>query len=369
MRHLAPAGGFPSPLKVVQSLFKGDAPARLLAELSSFYSGASISLFGSGKSAIETLCEDLRKGGAKRLVTAGYGCPDVVAAALRGGLKVHLIDVNERTLEPNVPGLDSESDVLLLTNLYGLVDSVDELSGLQIIDDACQAALSYDGPRRLGSRGLGVVSFGRGKAFCGAGGGAAIGLKVRSSIGENKVLPLLQLTAFRFLEHPELYGIPASLPFLNLGDTRFDADYADTPLSEGQAAIALEAVRGAEADRVIRLRVQGLWGDALQPFDLVFPKNERSSTSQSILTRFPILVSGGHARRDQLVARLKEAGTGASISYPAPLSVFCSEHLGVSFDSLAGAKKISESIITLPTHRYVTEEDIGRTADIFRRYA
>lgn len=364
MRCLAPAGGFPTLGAVFRASLDPDLLQAIEQGLRSLFNGQPISLCSSGKQAIQIISQYLISKGYKNLVLGAYGCPDIVAAALRGGFKVRLVEINPRTLEANLGDSNAEEDVFLLSNLYGLVDSVLGLTKYKLIDDACQAALSFDGEQRVGGRGLGVLSFGRGKAVCGIGGGAIVGFGETPEVISEKLFSLSKLLVYSVLEKPSLYSIPSSLPFLKLGETRFKSEYRDSPLSTGQVATALAAIKKFDKEAEIRKTNQELWLKALTGLNLILPISERPFQSNAVLTRFPILVP---KNRDRVFTELLKAGLGASTSYPTTLDKLCSGY--VEGGSFHGANQVALQIITLPTHRYVAESDILRATEIIKKYA
>lgn len=364
MRSLAPAGGFPT----IGAAFRASLDPELFQSiervLRSLYNGQPISLCSSGKQAIEIISRYLVSKGYKNLLLGAYGCPDIVAAALKGGFRVKLVDVNPRTLEPNFGDFNAQENVVFLSNLYGLVDSTVGLGRYKLIDDACQAALSFEGVNRVGSRGLGVLSFGRGKAACAVGGGAIIGFGETPEVISEKLFSLTRLLAYSILENPSLYSIFSSLPFLKLGETRFQPDYSDTPLSTGKVAAALTAICNFEQEVKSKLATQELWIKSLAGLNVVLPVSERGrESSAAVLTRFPVLVPNN---RDRIFSELSKAGLGASISYHTPLDKLC--HLDVDCN-LDGASCVASQIITLPTHRYVKQSDILKVSEIIKKYA
>jgi len=364
MRCLAPAGGFPSLNAVLGSSFDPSLVSQFERQLRSLFNDQPISLCSSGKQAIEIISQFLSSKGYKKLVLGAYGCPDIVAAALRGGLKVELVDVNPQTLEPIFKDHNANEDVLLFSNLYGLVDSISGLSKYKIIDDACQAAFSFSQDSRIGTRGLGVLSFGRGKAICGIGGGAIIGFDETPEIYPERIISLARLFGYSILEKPSLYCIPSCLPFLKLGETHFDPEYKNSLLTTGKIATAFEAIKCFAHESQTRRNIQKLWIDALNQQNVVLPLQQRQSETGAVVTRFPILIP---RNRERIYAELASAGVGASISYPVDLNTLCRGY--VTEGDFPGAKKVASEIITLPTHRYVSQNDVSKASEIIKKYA
>jgi dTDP-4-amino-4,6-dideoxygalactose transaminase len=201
-RLLAPAGGFASPsaifnawIAVRQTLKESNHKESTIAEflwvledcLRRYFGVREVLCVGSGKEALWFFYNMLARSDSRGVIAmSAYTCPDIAAAAIRSGHKVLAVDVDPKTLEPMFESISESYEKsissLVLSNLYGLVDTLPSelvttrLSPSAIVDDACQAALSDTPHGKVGARTgcYGVVSFGRGKALGGVGGGALL---------------------------------------------------------------------------------------------------------------------------------------------------------------------------------------------------
>jgi dTDP-4-amino-4,6-dideoxygalactose transaminase len=387
-----------------------------------------ISLEGSGKDALHRCFAEIVKskhGAEVRIGMSAYTCPDVAVAAIKAGCRIVPLDIDARTLDIGGSIDTSACDVLLLSNLYGLADDLQrwEEHNLLIVDDACQAALSRDGDDAcqaalsrdgddacqaalsrdgddacqaalsrsgdggalLGARGgdYGVLSFSRGKAICGLGGGVLLRPKEAADdssivgegsddlgslgIEEGKLSSLKQgilATAYWCFESPYLYGIPARIPALGLGETHCSLDYQSHGLSPMQAAAALAQLNDCLRREEQLRKSANLWSELLTELPLVQPYVERANEG-NVPTRYPLILSNTE-QRDRVLRSLLEAGLGASSSYPSVLNDYPELRPFIDGDRVDAARSISGRILTLPSHVYVGDADREKTLRILR---
>ncbi len=177
---------------------------------------------------------------AAAIALPAYCCFDVATAADGSDVPVILYDIDPHTLAPDPDSLATtlrtEPAAVVVVHLFGVpVDLsavarlVDDTTTLLVEDAAQGAGASYAG-RRLGTMGsVSVLSFGRGKGITGGSGGALLAndergarfLAGRRAGGPSSrgLRELCTLTAQWALARPGFYSLPASLPFLALGET------------------------------------------------------------------------------------------------------------------------------------------------------
>lgn len=200
--------------------------------------------------------------GRDAVALPAYCCFDVVTAAVGAGARVRLYDVDPETLGPDWPSLEralAAGDVaaVVAVHLYGIPVDIERVRGLAgahgalVIDDAAQGFGGSIEGRPLGALGsLGVLSFGRGKGITGGGGGALLANDApgRAALAAVRDLPgrgrfgwaeLAKLTAQWLLGRPSVYGLPASLPWLGLGETRYEEPWLPREVARGPAAAVL----------------------------------------------------------------------------------------------------------------------------------
>jgi dTDP-4-amino-4,6-dideoxygalactose transaminase len=238
-----------------------------------------------------------------------------------------------------------------------------------LIEDAAQGVGGSLRGRPLGSFGsVSVLSFGRGKGMPGGGGGALLAhdergmeivrwAKSQPGPGGRGWWSLAALAAQGVLGRPSLYGIPAALPFLHLGETVYHPPRA--PRGAAAAPLAVLDAIWAASDREIEVR------------------KAHGARLAEVLARSPSLqpmlpVSGGEAGCLRLPALVREAGHAAGLAesgaplgvargYPLPLITLPSlRPRVVSSDVLPGAARLASSLLTLPTHGFLAERDLRR---------
>lgn len=376
-RTLAPGGGFPSPSAVFSAT--GDFRQTILG----------LGLTGvvptkSGKAALRRILETLpKRSDLTHVAVSAYTCPDLVSAIAAAGYKTVLFDIDPQTLLPlpaTLPeGFEKRLAAVVLSNLFGLIDPLAAwapFSGVPLIDDGCQAALGEVEGMMIGARAgcFGVLSFGRGKAFSGVGGGAAIGLATagepeRFEGGGVGASDLIRGVLMWALEHPSLYGVPAALPFLGLGETNV---YLEVPVGAPSAVqLRYAVIQMAERSRTAAVHRErmGWWRDAfaaaVKSGTVLLPELQREAASgeSAVLLRYPILVQAAH--RDRLWERLERFG--ASKAYPVVLNGYAEFSNEVTQGSIEGATAVAGRVLTLPLHRYVTREDVARVSEIMEK--
>jgi len=220
------------------------AEERVVALLRERYAPRTVLLTQSGTAALTAaLLGALHDRAGAAVAMPAYACYDVATAAAGAGVPVLLYDVDPHTLAPDLAqlrmALRQGAAAIVVVHLYGYPVDLEEVNrlaaeaGAVVIEDAAQAAGATVNGRPAGAQGsLAVLSFGRGKGLTGGSGGALLG---NDDVGERVVArvrgggwlggprrgwpELLTITAQWLLEHPNLYALPAALPFLRLGQT------------------------------------------------------------------------------------------------------------------------------------------------------
>ena len=243
------------------SLGGGDPVGRLRDLLLREYGPTGLILVDSGTSALRLAIEGgMAETGSDIVALPAYCCFDVATAAVGAKARVALYDVRPETLGPDFDSLrgalEAGARTIVAAHLYGIpvdLDTSRELAneyGALLIEDAAQGAGGSWRGRQLGSWGdLGILSFGRGKGRTGGGGGALLanterGASVLSNLREippagGGLSSIAKLAAQWAFGRPSLYGIPASLPFLGLGETRYKEPWEPVGMSAGPAAALL----------------------------------------------------------------------------------------------------------------------------------
>ena len=360
------------------------APAELSERIREEYGCAGVLLTSSGTVALSMAF--LAAAGSAlrpRVALPGWACYDLMTAADAVNAEVVLYDLDPSTLAPDsaslTRALDRAPHAVVVAHWFGLpIDLHDlarkiESAGAMLIDDAAQGVGGTVAGRPLGSAGAyGILSFGRGKGRTGGGGGAllsntdaaavrAAGLAGRLEPASGAGRRLVALAAQWALGRPRLYGLPASVPGLKLGETI----YRDpTPLLgiSAQAAATVEAVWliSAQESEIRRANAER-WAGALAGAPGVQMYRVASNIVPGWL-RYPILTSDSVSSvlRDPRMRRL-----GVMAGYPrvlADLNVAQDRFLEEDFH-LSGARQLANSLFSLPTHHFLRSADIEKTCE------
>ena len=344
-------------------------PHSLESAVRARWSAGAVVLTDSGTSALVlALRLAMPRGGAVAL--PAWGCPDLVAAAVRADARVRLYDLDPCTLTPDLVSLEAAlsrgADAVVVVHYFGYpadvpaVAALAERHGAVVIEDAAQGAGGELHGRTLGALApLSVVSFGRGKGLSGGGGGALLArgpwrdavesLALRR--GGRGVRELVSSAAIWLLGRPACYMLPASLPWLRLGETRYRA--AGEPRGPSAAACALVA-------SALELEAADVAG-----------RRERAARLSGTVRAGLIAVApiGGAAPgylrlavRDVESRRAPAPALGVVRGYPAPLASL-PELAAVRLagdGEMPGADELSRTLLTLPTHAGVTDADARR---------
>lgn len=331
-------------------------------------------LVSSGKAALVLILQALQEVSTRRkVVVPAYTCYSVPSAIIMAGLEVVPCDIEEHTLDfdyGRLAGLVNEETLCVLpTHLFGVPSDVARCreianrAGVYIVEDAGQAMGAKSGGRLLGTLGdVGFFSMGRGKNITCLSGGVILTQdddlamrihRIRKGLERESIFNAMQAileAAFLIVFlRPWLYWFPASLQFLRLGETRFVEDFPVRPMGKFHAGL-LEGWRGRLKtfnDR--RIAVARVYADRLD-----LKGRSPFHTSSVPFLRFPLFASDPVTKRD-----LCERGQryGMSPMYPDTIANIEPVRRGWQRPACGHAEKVAATLLTLPTHIFVTEED------------
>ncbi len=362
----------------------GDALSRrpdprgvLLAALLSDYAAGAGVLCGSGTQALQlALVEARERGGDAPVALPAFTCYDVAAAAVGAGVRVALYDVDPDTLSPDLASLErvlaDGAGSVVAGPLYGVPPDWDAVRGLSdrygalLIEDAAQGHGSTWRERPLGSLGdLRVLSFGRGKGWTGGRGGALLfgagaeapTLPAPGAADEAKTAVLT--AAQWLLGRPEVYGIPASIPGLGLGETVYHEPSPPSAITRAAAALLLHGRDASRREGEVRRAVAASLLARLPRGPGVRPVRVPEAGVPGYL-RLPLRAAGGMSG---LAAPARARRLGVAGSYPTVLSGVpqLRRLLAGTEARWPGAEALVRELVTLPTHSRVTD---GERAEI-----
>jgi len=337
-------------------------------------------LVDSGRSALQmAIGIAMPQPAARRIVALpAFQCFEVATAAVGADCDIALYDIDPATLAPDLESLERAlrlgASAVVIAPLYGLPVNWDAITGLtsrygtMAIEDAAQANGAEWNGRPVGSLGeLSIVSFGRGKGWTGGGGGAllfrgktAIALSgVRSQVAEVSLkretravaATLLQLLFGRAI----LYGIPASIPSLGLGETHYHPPSPITNTAVFSAALMRRTLGAARREWAIRRQNAAQWHNDVGRELLKGVPAVLSGGTAGYL-RFPMRVRA-EAARDAATIAARRAGIARS--YPIPLGNLpaVAPRLVEPGTRFPGAEALARELVTLPTHSRLTARD------------
>ncbi len=347
----------------------------LLSELREYLGVRHIFLLSSGKAALTLILRALHAmhPGRNEVIIPAYTCYSVPSAILRSGLKIVLCDVDPETLGFDTNELSKtitdKTLCIIPTHFFGIpadmlkMQQIARGKGVIIVEDAAQAmGCSFQG-KKLGTFGeVGFFSLGRGKNItCGSGGIIAtdsdtiaeaistIYSDLPSTYFMTDMKNLVSLFVMSLFIRPALYWLPASLPFLKLGQTIFDREFPVKRLSGSKAGILRHWRRRLETSSKARKSISA---------SLHAHLGMSNPTNGDVpLLRFPVLCATEDDRDDRF-ARLRGISMGASKMYPGPINEIPEIRELFTGSTFPGAKALSRRLLTLPTHYLVRIGDI-----------
>lgn len=359
-------------------LFSRSDPRDHLADALRRRYGAHVALLtGSGTQALQLALEVSRAAvgePAPIVALPSFSCFDVASAAVGAGVRVTFYDIDPATLGPDLDSLRHalcrvRASIVVISPLYGVpvdwdvVESLAAECGALVIEDAAQGFGASWRERPLGSFGpLSVLSFGRGKGWTGGSGGALLlswrpprspVLKNTGPVAEVRVA--LQALGQAVLGHPGAYALPAALPWLGLGTTRYRPPRVPCGMTRAGAALLLASQGAAEVEAAVR-RAAGntlrAWAEAVNHAGNITPLADATPG----YLRFPLRMAGGIRG---LSSPVSAGRVGVAASYPAPLpSLPALRALCVGEPTRCpGATELAQELVTLPTHSLLSRED------------
>ncbi|MBD1399620.1 DegT/DnrJ/EryC1/StrS family aminotransferase [Pelovirga terrestris] len=357
------------------------------ADLALHYHQRHCFLVSSGKAALTLILKALhqRYPGRDEVLIPAYTCYSVPSAIARAGLKVRLCDIAENSLDFDLSMIDQQTDnkkllCVIPTHLFGLPADIAGVRSLitdpevTIVEDAAQAMGGEVHGQQLGALGdVGFFSLGRGKALSTVEGGVILtnddelAALIRR---EYETLPEYQLTqhiklilyaiAINLLMHPWMFWLPKSLPFLKLGETIYDTGFSSKKLTAFQAGLGRHWRNTLAKSKQIRSTHVGDWQTIVTG-----SLTAKTDGPPQPLIRFPYLLDSPKAALSML-QQSDDAGLGVAISYPDAI-----HRIPQIADQFAGqdypnAAAMAQRLVTMPVHRYLTENDMLSIASILR---
>ena len=164
---------------------------------------------------------------------------------------------------------------------------------------------------------------------------------------------------------PYLYWLPSAMPFLHLGETRYHRLHEIKAMDKLRLSLLTANIFRYQGDTDAATRCETI-SSMLDSVDKVknLPRNCDMPVNRRLL-RYPLLVDA--VVRDRVYQKLKQAGLGASIMYPASLPKIAGlELLLGDKQNYPNAEMFASQILTLPTHSFVSRKDIEKMKTILK---
>jgi len=353
-------------------------------ELRQEFGARDVFLLSSGSAALALALLALKSLSARTdVIIPAYTCFSLPAAILKAGLRPVACDINPSSFDFDHALLRRtfSPDTLCVVghHLFGVPSDMSGLralcreNGSFLIEDAAQAMGVQAHGRKLGTIGdAGIFSLGRGKNItCGAGGilitsspgiGEAIAreyARIPSPGALRSCRDLIELAAMAVLVRPRLYWIPAAVPFLHLGETRYPK------------AVPIERLSGTKA---------GLLRGWQRRLALANGRRRETARYFGRRLRLPLTRGGDHPylrvpfrvrdeREKQRICALSHArGLGLSPAYPAPVSAIPGVPIATGGREFPSARRLAASLVTIPTHHLLSARDRRAIAELCRDF-
>ena len=387
-RHLPPTA-VPVTTRDLQAGLRTSSLTRELfrADLASYLGikPEACKLASSGRTALYCLLQGLKLERPSRLqiVMPAYTCPAVARVAIDLKLQPIFVDLSPHSmrykLEQLTTAVGEKTLAVVLVHPFGIPLPVDDIvalshsAGAVVIEDAAQAlGARWDG-RPVGTRGdFGLFSLGPGKPISTGGGGIAIAnhpgairtlnrgwaeLPTPGSFGSAQAW--IRQASFQIAFHPRGWWAATRAGLHRVGNHEASWGYAVTNLTTAQAGIGqallprLDEINAQRRHRAVVLAEAIKHSSSLQSINI-------DEGADPIFLRFP-LIAESEQQRENLFSELWANGVGAGRLYEETLPAIYPTNDDVSFP---GAETIAHRLLTLPTHHYVTEEDLQKISRI-----
>lgn len=397
MRYIAPAGT-PISLKdlsrwIHDAVFSDNIVEDFRQSICRKFNVKHCFFISTGRAALCLILEALKElsGNLKNeIVVPSYDCFSVPSSVAKTGLKIRICDINANTLDYDAQKLaeiDFSKVLCIVTaNLYGIPNDLQYISGIArekgvfLVDDSCQSMCGMVNGGFSGSFGdAGFFSLDKGKNITTIQGGiivtnsdavASVLVSKLNSIPAISpvaiMMSIVKLIYYMIFLHPALYRIPRIMPFLKLGATIYTTEYPVESYSKLLAALGLNLFQ--RIDEITKIRIANA---QYLIENLKFLKGIRIVNHKDYITpvylRLPLLVRNKNVR-EEVISSLNKAGIGATASYPSSINDIpeIQDIIVNKNDEFACGRRVAQEIVTLPTHPYVTEQDLSKIVDQIR---
>ena len=304
---------------------------------------------GSGTEAIHLALKACQIGVGDEVITVSHTAVATVAAIEMTGAKAVFVDLEPDffTLDPNMlkAAITPRTRAIVPVHIYGQPAELDPVlqiarkHNLRVIEDCAQAHGAMYKNKRLGSFGdMACYSFYPTKNLGALGDGGMV-VTGDGELAEKAKLLREYGWAERYISHFAGWN---------------------TRLDELQAAVLRVKLKHLDEDNSKRGQVAKIYDKELSTTNLILPKQRENCTH---VYHLYVVRS---ARRDELLAYLREKGVGASIHYPAPV------HLQPAYNqansNLVQTERAAKEILSLPMYPELSKSDIMSVIETIKEF-
>lgn len=319
-----------------------------LEEKFAAYCGTKYALaVNSGTAAIHAALFAAEVGAGDEVITTPFSFIATINPIIMLGAKPVLVDIDPDSFNLDTSQIESvitdKTKAIMPVHLYGQPADMTQIKeivkrhNIAVIEDACQSiGAEYDGQKAGNLGDLGCFSlYATKNIMCGEGG----------MITTNDETQATLIRQFR------QHGMSAAYQYEHLG-----YNYRLTDL---QAAIAIEQLKKVDGFNSSRQKNAQYFDTELSGIKGIILPQKREGRSH-VYHQYTIRITDEFVlSRDEFVATLKERGVGAGVYYPKPLHAI--KHIaeyGYKLGDFPEAEAAASSVISLPIHPRVTEDDL-----------
>jgi len=307
----------------------------------------------SGTDALFLTMKALNIGSGDEVITAPNSFIATAGAIANAGTRPVFVDVNdeynidasliEKAITPNTRAI---MPVHLTGNPADMprIMKIASRYNLHVIEDACQAVSASINGQPVGSFGIaGCFSFHPLKNLNVWGDGGIITTNSRELYDK---LVLLRNHGLKKHDEVELFAYNSRLDTI-------------------QAIVGNQLLNVLDAITDTRIRNAKKYDDALSDMTDYITIPPRKSNVKQVYHTYVIQAK----KRDKLLAYLAEKGIEAKVHYPTPIHLQpASKYLGYKEGNFPVCEAQAKSIITLPAHQHLTDDEITYVIDSIRRF-
>jgi dTDP-4-amino-4,6-dideoxygalactose transaminase len=391
---------------------------RFRSEIADYFGVRHCFLVSSGKAGLTLILKALHKLNPERdeVIVPAFCCYSVPSAIVCAGLKVKLCDVDPDTLDFNYGQLEKmlseyQTDrsanrkhpdksnklsalcdklpnnrllAILPVHLFGLAADVKRVRSLvhdpavTVVEDAAQALGAEWKGKKLGTVGdASFFSLDRGKAFSTIEGGIIITnqddiaeqlknkLRVVKDYEIVKKMSLIIKALILFIfQHPLLFWLPKSLPFLNLGGTFYDPDFKIRKMSAFQAGLSKnwrDKLSKFKSDR----KKKSLYWVSMCSNEEIYHYISRNGNIPDLI-RLPIKINDTDTWQRVLDVSEKK-GLGIMFTYPHSIKGINELREMVRRQNCPAAERLPRQLLTLPVHPFLLHKDLDKIMHILQK--